>query len=119
MDKIISSDKEVISTGSFLTFDDKPSTISIESQGEKINFELHFIEDENESRRVDYKPKDNDKTTLVMKFYNFNNPLGMSFTAPIHVGFFKKRQLYAQMLVSTSGKIREIVYTFYLGEPSG
>ena len=51
---------------------------------------------------------------------NFDNPLGSGLSEPLRVGLLGGRALYISFWIYTHGKAktREIVYTFYQGEPA-
>ena len=112
--KIESSNKEVIFSGSFITFSKGDNTISFDYGGEKFKFILSFSTDDSKKPRFEYAPNDK-KDTLLMKFYNFENSLGTGSTAPLEVAENKGSKIYLHLIVySLNENIKNVSYTFYI-----
>ncbi|QQG39665.1 MAG: hypothetical protein HYS81_04830 [Candidatus Aenigmatarchaeota archaeon] len=114
--KITTSEKVVIASGAFITFNEKPSVVSMTHEGETLNLELYFIhDDDTKERRVEYKPNEQ-KTALIVKLFNFSSGLGTSFGKPIEIGTINEKPIYLQLHVKSLSKAtKEVTYTFYKG----
>jgi len=109
--KIKSSGKDVVSSGSCHTFDNK--NLEIEIAGLRFIFEF---QNDSEGQRIEKEPINN--TCLKLKVYNFDNSLGTGTTSPIPLGAVNNRRLYMSFLVHTLSKesSKLFTYTFFLGE---
>lgn len=114
MEKVESSNKEVICSGSFITLVRDENKISFKYKGEDFNFKLSFFRDENTSAsRIDYHPDEGEKT-LSINFYNFENGLGVGNTRPAIVAEDNERKIYASFIIySLNETTKNVVYTFY------
>lgn len=109
--KIKSAGKDVVSSGSCHTFDNK--NLEVEIAGLRFIFE--FLSD-SEGQRIEKEVAN--ETSLKLKVYNFDNSLGTGTTNPIPMGTVSGRRLYMSFLVHTLSKesSKLFTYTFFLGE---
>jgi len=112
---IISSDKKVISSGSFIAFDKNQSKISLNYNNENFDFIFKFIENESKKPSLNYHPND-DKSAMIIEFYNFNNQLPIGLVKPISVLNLDNIKIYLQVLISSVNSIKKITFTFYEGK---
>ena len=117
MDKIISSEKEVISSGVFLSFDKGPSKLTFEYN--KKEYTIEFVFDDNNEKKQQINFANIGEDILQMTFVNFKNVLGTGNAEPLHIGTIDNRKLYCNVDIMEVGDVRKrVFYAFYLGETS-
>lgn len=94
--KINSSDKIIIDSGIFITYNDEKSILSLNYLNETLNFELNFVKNiDSKETKIEYKPKE-DESALIINLVNFNNVLGDALRNPVEVGTIKNKSIYLQ-----------------------
>ena len=107
--KITSAGKEIISSGSFMTFDTTGGEIAVQN----LVIKFRFFTDTN-GIRMDNKV---DGVSLCVNLYNFNNVMGTSTTVPMEIGKLMGRRLFLGFHVNgLDSGLKLINYTLYLGE---
>jgi len=112
-------DYEVIGTGSFITFRDKPIQIRIKEHDPKAQdmfIKLTFFEDLSKDK-PDLKVSVN-KDTISFELINYNNVLGTGTTFPVHIGSSEKKDIYFHFRVygMTQKGDKLVHYTLYLAD---
>ena len=108
---------EVISSGSFITFDMSPVTISLQSDeigAEAARIIFIFKKDENNKQRL--KSSKIVDGALEITLVNFSNPLGTGYPVPIAIGkddAGKKVYLSFMVYAFDSCDQHKISYTIY------
>jgi len=114
--QIETSDKIVIDSGSFITLGRENNKLYFEYQGEKFQFELSFLIDISKGIQVDYSPNDT-KDTLIMKFYNFEDNMGVTLISPIEIAESKGKKMYANFTIRNLNlNNKQVMYTFYINK---
>lgn len=119
---IESSGKKIIDSGSFITFDDDPSTVHLKKGSELITFVFHFSEDDKSEPKVEFFPKKDPKKNHVeikIELLNLNNTLGRGLKEPLWIaGFDNNDKIFLHLWVRPLGKTKskEVAYTLYLEE---
>ncbi|MDA3883129.1 MAG: hypothetical protein PF481_07575 [Bacteroidales bacterium] len=109
-----SDEKLLIGSGSFISFNDKRILFELHSEEGTLPIAFDFISNENDKESK--KTAEVIDNCLVIKFYNYNET---RFTIePWEIGKLYGRKLfihyYLEPLAKT--KVRNITYSFYLGE---
>ena len=118
---INSGNKKIISSGTFITFDNKPSEISIQKGQEKIKFEFVFIGNEtaNPKYQVVTKKESQEELIITLNLHNFNSPLGIGFKEAPNLAIFNNGdKVYLYLWCRSLGESvsKEISYTIYIEE---
>lgn len=118
--KINSSDKIIIDSGIFITYNNEKNILSLNYLNETLNFELNFVKDINSKEtRVEYKPKE-DGSALIINLVNFNNPIGNALKEAVEVATIKNNPIYLQLWInSIDENIKQVTYTFYTRGENG
>lgn len=117
--------KEIIDSGSFITFGKEPTTITMTKRSEK--FSVGFIFEEKigakQEIKIDSKKYEKeDHVKITLNLINFNNALGSGLGSPLGIGYFdNKDHLFLHLWVKKLGdsESREVNYTFYLEKKNG
>lgn len=115
--KITCQEKELLESETFLSPGLGEIEISIGRENDYIKVILEFINTEEKEHNFEFVPIDN--TSFKILLSNWNNSLGISFVEPVEVGTLFSRKLYILLLsrkLGSSGDIREITFSSYLGE---
>ncbi len=121
---ISSNGRKVVSSGSFSTFNEEASVISLIRGSEGFDISVTLKED-NSSNQASMKieSKKDEKKNLVnidLVLFNFKGPFSSGFVEPVNIGFFdNKDKIYLQINARNLGantKRYEINYTIYLEE---
>lgn len=91
--------------------------IELEYRGEKIYFIMEFQVDETKQQKHEFVIPDNQ--TFMIKFTNWENPLGMGFTEPLDVGTIGSRKLFLVLWIKKAGSkssCHEVTVSAYVGE---
>jgi hypothetical protein len=123
MDTIITSGRELLSSGIFSTFNDEPTVISVHKGSEGFNLTINFIEDSSnpESRLGNVKiEKDKEKNyvNVTLELININSTFFSGLSSPIAIGRFDNGdkvylQINARKLGASLNRY-EITYTVYV-----
>lgn len=118
--KINSSDKIIIDSGIFITYNNEKNILSLNYLNETLNFELNFAkEPDSKETRIEYKPKE-DGSALIINLINFNNALGNALKKPVEVATIKNNTIYMQLWInSLNENIKQVTYAFYTDEKNG
>jgi hypothetical protein len=111
--RIRSGGKDVLASGTVISFDMNPVEIELPD----VNFKL-VLEFYDEEGKLDVRSEGSmvDEHTAKLKLFNFKNPLGTGNTVPIQIGSIGDKKFYvALMIYSVSKTNKTIHYTFYLG----
>lgn len=113
--KIKSGDKDLIASGSFMTHSGNEIQMEIGSKEGPLLLIFQFVNDEN-NKEVRKASEARDQKTLVITFYNYKDT--RFTTDPWYIGHIYKRKLYILYHIDPlhSTDIRNITYSFYLGE---
>ena len=112
--KIQSKGKKAITSGTFVTIDSEENELAFKYQGEDFKFKLSFMKDDSGKQRLDYSPNQ-EKDTLLMKFYNFNNALGTGLVNPIEIAESGGKKIFMHMVIhAINENVKQVSYTFYI-----
>ena len=112
--KIQSKGKKAIASGTFVTIDSEENELFFKYQKEDFKFKLSFMKDNSGEQKMNYSPNE-EKDTLLMKFYNFNNAIGTGLINPINVAESNGKKIYMAMIIhSITDNVKQISYTFYI-----
>lgn len=114
---ITSDDRNLVASGTFITFPVGDSIINIDSNEEPLKFVFRFFDDETDkSTRV--VPDIKSKSTLELRLFNFNNELGNFNLEPAKIGTVYNRELFFSYFINSLGatRMKKITYSFYLGK---
>lgn len=104
---------EVLASGTVITYNEDPLKFSLED----LTITIDFKSDEGDSR-IEHTVEGK---VLNLLLFNFDNPLGVSNTEPLYIGYIRDQNLYLNIRVHTMGiKLlgnRTVHYTWYLREP--
>jgi hypothetical protein len=112
---ITSSGQKILSSGSFITYDDGENLIEFDYDNRKNYILIRFASNSSpQESTTGYEIVDG---RLVVTFYNFESNLGTANTEPHVIGEFGKRPLSWRYQVYKIGvlKSRLVHYTLYLG----
>lgn len=125
--KITSSGKELLSSGSFMSFDEKETVLEVSRGGDHLNLIFNFIHDPNiKGYNTDFQAVGPD--TLRLNLTNYKGPLGMYLKEPVEIGTFNNRRIYLNYYVTSplsrpipteAGqriKVKVVHYSIFLGE---
>jgi len=117
--KIKSGENDLISSGVFLSEDDKEIRITLEAPDDSpLNLILRFESSEKDKDQPRKEAKTLDDTTLQIIFTNYSNILG-SFNKELwELGTLANRKLYFVYIIYgfNDSRLKKIDYSFYLGE---
>lgn len=113
--KIKSGDKDLIASGSMMTFDGDDIQIEIGNKEGPLLLILRFAKDE-ENKEVRKASEVKDQKTLQITFYNYKDT--RFTTIPWNIGTLYKRKLYIVYHIEPmhNNEMRNITYSFFLGE---
>lgn len=116
--KIKIGEYEVLETGSLVAIADESVEFNIEGDILKTLRLLFENNEKSKEQEVKAEIPENDKNTVILKFTNFNNPLGIGNGIPLPLGNYKGRPLFFNYRIYSlndkSGK--HIHYTWLLGK---
>ena len=109
--QIRTAGKDVLASGSVVTADSR----NLEFQLAHLRVVLEFLSD-GTTTRMD--AKSDEKSTLTLSLYNFNNSIGSGTTSPIEIGTFGGRKLHLAFMVYALSEVssKTVHYTFMLGD---
>jgi Domain of unknown function (DUF6864) len=115
--KIITGGKEVIGSGTVISFGTESVQFVIDDKPKDMTIEFKFIDDPSVKGSIT-ESKIIDESSLVMTFKNFNNSLGTGNVEPISIGTSNNRPLFLSYRIYALGSkgMKTIHYTWYLGE---
>lgn len=91
--EIKSGPTDIIATGIIISFSGNPIEIVFGPAIERMRLILKFKDEEGNAKlRVAAEKSNHD--TLILTFFNFNNPLGGGSTEPIALGTLEGRKIY-------------------------
>ncbi|MES2396864.1 MAG: hypothetical protein V4549_12710 [Bacteroidota bacterium] len=113
--KIKSGDKDLIASGSFITHSGNEIQMEIGNKEAPLLLIFEFVKDI-ENKEVRKATEARDQKTLVIKFFNYDDT--RFTTTPWFIGNIYQRKLYIVYHIEPlhSTDMRNITYTFYLGE---
>jgi hypothetical protein len=107
--KIKSGTKEVIASGTVISFEGNPIGFEIEN----IKFIFEFVDEEGKAG-TDVNFTSPEERTLKITLKNFKNPLGTGNQKPMAVGTFHGLRLFLSYRVyQLEGSDKTLDYTFY------
>lgn len=114
--KITSNDKDVLCSGSVITFGLGETRFDIHHNNEELGFIINFIDEEGD----DAKRRNNfeiiSDTLGKLTFYNYKSSSGIYTTKPAYLGTIGNRELYLQYRIDNlESNSKLLFYTFYLG----
>ena len=115
--KIETDGKELLESKVFLAIGLGETVVTLGDDQEMLSFIFNFAEDENKKEAITWDVVDT--RTLKVTLSNWNNSLGTTLVEPVAVGTYQKRRLFILFHVKkagTSGQIREVTFSLYLGE---
>lgn len=119
-DKILGisyEDKEVLSSGSLITFGSGPTTLALNFGGDHLRVIMEFSGDETsyEKQKIDAKVEGPDAVRL--HFINYNNPLGTFTGEPHRLGTVAGREVWLTYFIAglQGSKSKHLTYTFFIG----
>ena len=113
-----SENKEIISSGVMISFNQEPITIKVFEEGLQV-VEVKFVF-QNDSNIKDPKMLTNvEDDRLVFTLINFNNPIGTGSTKPINFATYKGCPLYIHFRVNSLGETDKSLYYSIYKEENG
>ncbi len=114
---IKSGNAEVVISGTVISFDNNPITLTYGSTANPLQLTFEFIDEEGKTEPRMEGNKATDRH-LVIRLFNFKNPLGTGSVTPISIGTLDNRRLYLHFRAYqlTGSKARTVEYTLYKGE---
>lgn len=108
---------EVISSGSFITFDTSPVTISLRSDAvESTASRIIFVFKKDEQNKQALKASKVVDGALEITLINFSNPLGIGYPVPLEIGKDSaEKKVYLSFMVYAFANCdqHKISYTIY------
>lgn len=116
-EKITYEDKEIISTGSFITLGLGETIIDLDYGDDGIRIILNFVHSE-EKEGYTKEVESIDKATMRITFTNYKLSLGLHLTEPWNIGTISNKKLYLVYRIShlQNTEMNQIDYSFYIGE---
>lgn len=116
--KIITGEKELLGSKTFIALGLGETEISIDDGPESLRFIFNFVESADE-KVAGPKLEAVDGQTLKITLANWNNPLGITLNEPLEIGTYRHRVLFVLFFVKKAGQegqFREVTFSLYLGE---
>lgn len=114
-DKLFSGGKEIISSGTFISFSNEPSQLHFYYNNEEYILEIAFEGDQTKHTNIYFGP---DGEKIKFTFKNFNNEVAAINIETAHFAIIENRPAYANFVITDLKSLRKkITYTIYLGEP--
>lgn len=109
--KLRSEEKDIVASGSAHTFGNE----NLEFEISNLRVIFDFISN-SDAQKLEHEAIDS--TTLKIKIFNFENPLGTGTNTPLPIGTINSRRLYLTFIVHSLSKesSKLVTYTFFLGE---
>ncbi|WP_217990534.1 DUF6864 domain-containing function, partial [Vibrio metoecus] len=117
--KLRTETKDVLASGTLITFGSEESIFELTHNGECLTLRVKFVDEDGknwkEHRETKFDPVS--ATEGRFTFFNFNNNLGVYTTKPAYIGDIGGRELFFQYKIDdmTESVSKVIFYTFYLG----
>jgi|SRR2546429_1634101 len=106
---------KIICSGTFITFDRQPVTITFASN---LQLTLEFVEDKENSDKIYGKTETLGENKLKLTLFNMLSPLGGGSLAPVEIGEYENKKLLFSIRQFTLENSEQITvhYTFYQHE---
>lgn len=116
---VFSEGKEIISSGSIISFNGEPITIKVNEDSVPM-FTLKFVFQERSDVKDPKLSTTVSNDTMIFTLTNFNNPIGSGTHTPIDFATYKNRNLYLHFRVNAlSNSDKTFYYTIYAEEGDG
>ena len=116
--KILTDDKELLESETFLVLGGEKAVVEFGDSTETLRFIFNFSEDKRKKKTwANWNAVDSQ--TLNIALTNWNDPVGQTLNNPAEVGIFKNRQLFMAFVVAklkTTASLRRVTLFLYLGK---
>lgn len=113
---IFSAQKEIVSSGTVISFNNEPITLQVFKDTTKV-FTMKFVFKNNEEEKNAVLSGEVINNELILSLTNFNDPIGSGTTNPMKFASYKGQDLYLHFRVTTlSDSDKTLYYTIYKEE---
>ncbi len=111
--KITNSNKEVIASGTHLSFSTEKPLLSFKYHDKVFKFEFHFISNDSNEKNIKFKI-DEPRDLLMFDLLNIQSSMGFSPKKPLKIAYYNDRDIYLLLRVSSGpNDLYQLDYTFY------
>lgn len=114
--KITSSGKEILVSGTFITYDGNATSSITLPEPEQLKFNFIFIKDSSSESKITTEIVNQQELNLILT--NFESSIGIGNILPLRLGTFNNKNLYVTFRIYTlddkAGKT--VHFTFYVGD---
>lgn len=113
--KITTGKRDVIETGSVISFNDEPIEFALPTRDSDLTFTIIF-DTPTSTTEIGWKKEIVNETKVIIRLINFDSQIGVGFLKPEQIAIIGGRSLYIALFARKINLLRSLQYTFYIGE---